>query len=392
MPQYAKKKQNPFIKALVLLIALIFGVSFYSKVATTDVMEGFLSVFENSMTESSSQTKFSDEERDSVTKLVAGFWTYQTDTNNVIAIDDRIEITDNGYIWQVEQIQFTLPSGDKKNIAHVFHGFLYPSSKSSLDSLSINSVIRFLPQLWIYGNDTCEIRKYYGESREHKVEDNVIADYGNFVVDDFKDEAVDVLADGNVFKMGDRDYRPYKGKDIQTFFPAGLIEMVFNLTTAGHKRSTEQYRIKDKEVFLTTDSRQRKEIRLETNKHCTECLSLKDFLRKAITDDLQKATIIKREVDGISSLIREYYMPFCLKDELCSITMNPKFKVPFITISFDLTWQGRIENISIRVPGNAMDRKWRENEIRQEVQRWKFQPLEKESTPFAVTFTDTLTR
>ena len=161
MPRHSVKRRSPFAKAIALAIGLVIAFFLYYKVKTGNIIEVFLATFEDTMTTPTEQSKFSKREMDSLVELASGFWVYKSDATDLITIDDRLEITDIGYIWQVEQVQFTLPSGNTKNIIHVFHGFFYPSSKAVPDTTYVNSVVRSLPQMWIYGDDTCKITKYY---------------------------------------------------------------------------------------------------------------------------------------------------------------------------------------------------------------------------------------
>ena len=384
-----KKKQNPFIKAIVLFVALIFGLFFYNKIATTNVMEGFFAAFEDSATEFNSQVEFTEAQRDSLIALASGFWEYQSDENAIMKHNDRIEITENGYIWQVEQIQLTLPHETKKNITHVFHGYFYPSSVSAFDTNYINCVIRHFPQLWIYEDDTCEIRKYFGTPKKDAIAKNAFSD---LVMVNFIDDDMDVFIDGTTLQVRDRRYRPFPKENIQSFFPEGLIDKVYNMTMAVQIAEGKKYMVdkKKKEVVFGRHDKMEENIQIETHRECKDCLLLRDFIRKAIIEDRQKSVAEKREIETVTSVIQEYYMPLCLHDEIFSLLRSKKDEVPYITISFSLDWQGNVDNVSIRVSGDTYARKWRENEIKQEVERWKFQPLEKETTPFNVTVTDTL--
>ena len=387
MPRHTVKKRSPFAKAIALAIGLVIALYLYHKVKTSNLMEVFLSVFEDTMTTPTNQSKFSNRERDSLVELASGFWVYKSDTADLITIDDRLEITDNGYMWQVEQTQFTLPSGNKKNITHVFHGFFYPSSISVPDTTYVNIVVRNLPQMWIYDDDTCIITKYFGGTRSHKVIEDAFAD---LVVGDFKDEAVDVFLGGKFFKMNNRKYTPYGDEDIQIFFPEGLIDKVYNLTTADDVKKDEMYTIKGKEVTLSKDIKSKGEIELSTHKECTDCFSLRDFLRKAIAEDLQKTPVAGRNLDEITLLMKKYYIPYCLSDKM-DFTIYDQDKEPSqMNVSFNLTWEGKTENVSAQVKASAIGRKWKEKEMTMEIEKWKFQPLEKESPPFKVLFAEVI--
>lgn len=390
MPRHSVKRRSPFAKAIALAIGLVIALFLYNKVKTGNLVEVFLALFEDTITAPTTQSKLTNEERDSLMELASGFWVYRSDTNYIFTVDDRLEITDNGYIWQVERIQFTLPSGDKKSMTHVFHGFFYPSSKAVPDSTFINSVIRFLPQMWIYEGDTCVITKYFGESRQHKLEDNVLLDYGDFVVGDYKDEALDVFLDGKSFTMNNRKYIPYGDKDIQKFFPQGLVDKVYNLSTVEDVKRDKMYSVINKEVILNRGVIAKDVIEVPSLKECTDCFSMQDFMRKAIVNDLQKTTIADRNLDEIIDLMKKYYIPYCLKAKMSLALYGKDAELPQISFSFNLTWEGKTGNVMVLIQASALDRKVKEKEITREIEKWRFQPLEKESPPFKVSFTEAL--
>lgn len=387
MPRHTVKKRSPFAKAIALAIGLVIALYLYHQVKTSNLIDVFLSVFEDTMTTPTDQSKFTDKERDSIVDLASGFWMYKSDTADLIAIDDRLEITDNGYIWQVKQVQFTLPSGNKKNITHVFHGFFYPSSKAVPDSTYINCVVRSLPQMWIYDNDTCIITKYFGGTRSKKVIEGAFAD---LVVEDFKDEAMDIFLGGKKFIMKNRNYLLYEDNNIRNFFPKGLIDRVYNLTTADEVKKDKMYSINKKEVILNKNAQLKNEIELSPLKECMECFSKRDFLRKAIADDLQKTPITERKLDEITLLMKKHFIPYCLHDKT-DYTLYDQQKEPSqVNVSFDLTWEGKTENVSAQIKEKTIGKKWKEKEITMEIEKWKFQPLEKESPPFKVLFAEVI--
>ena len=390
MPKHTVKNRSPFAKAIALAIGLVFALFLYSKVKSGNALELFLAFFEDTMTAPTSQSKLTNNERDSLKDLASGFWVYRSDSNDIFIVDDRIEITDNGYIWQVEQVLFTLPSGSKKSMTHVFHGFFYPSSKAVPDSTYINSVIRYLPQMWISEGDTCVITKYFGESRLHKMDDVVLMDYGDFVVGDYKDEAVDVLLDGRSLTMNNRNYVPFGEKEIKKFFPKGLVDKVYNLSTAEDIKSDKMYSVKNKEVILNKGAVTKNVIEVPVTKECTDCFSWIDFLRRAIGKNLQKATVAERSLEEIMKLVQRYYIPFCLKSWMNLALYSREDDSSRISFSFDLTWEGKTENVTVLIQASALDRKMKETEMTMEIEKWKFQPLEKESPPFKVSFEEVI--
>lgn len=385
MPRHSVKRRNPFAKAIALAIGLAIALFLYYKVKTGNIVEVFLAMFEDTMTTPTEQSKFTEREMDSLLELASGFWVYKSDTTDPVTIVDMLEITDNGYIWQVEEVQFTLPSGNRKKITHVFHGFFYPSSKAIPDTTYVNSVVRSLPQMWIYGDDTCTITKYYGGNRSQQVIENAFAD---LIVENYRDDAVDVFLGERVFKMKNRDYAPYEEEDIRNFFPQGLVDKVYNLSTAHDVKKDKMYSIEKKEVILNKGAKTKEVIKVHSVKECIDCFSRRDFLRKAIAEDLQKTKVTERKLDDVTLLMKKYYIPYCLKEKT-DFTIYERDRKPLqVDFSFDLTWEGKTENVIVQMEGRTIGRKWIEKDLTMEIEKWKFQPLKNESPPVTVTFTE----
>ncbi len=371
MYRYPVKKKKPFGKVIVLTIGLVVVFYLINKISTSNIIEQILYGFNQLGDKYSNLIEFTEEEKDSVKKVVAGFWTYTSDTGSNPFIKDRVEIKDNGYIWQVEKIQCKLPSGRKKSLTHAVFAYLYPSSKGVEDSTRINCIERILNQVWIEDEDTCEIREYIDDGGE-------IRDYLNVIKD--------VYTDKDKFEMDNREYTLYKHTDISGFFPPGIIEFVYNLSAVKDVPNKSEYTLKNGKLFINKEANQDKdkEIKLSVSKECKECLTLKDYLRKAISEDLQNIPVSKCTLSDIILIVKEYYIPFCLKDIIESVTIDKNIKSPTLKIFFELTLKGETKNIFTRIPGSAINKKWYEIKIIQEIEQWKFQRLDKESTPLKV--------
>lgn len=378
------KKQNSYVKAFVLLIALVIAFFFYYKVSNSNLLEGMFSVFDENVGEFSSQSEFTETDRDSLIKLVAGFWEYKSPASDTLTVLDRLEITDNGYIWKVEEVELTVPSGARKKITHVFHAYLYPSSKSPFDTTYTNSVIRNLTQLWIYDGDTCEISKYEGTVRHREVITNAFADY---VVENFKDETEDLFLSKDVLIRNNRKYARYSEEDISTFFPGNLIELVYNLTSTEHNRKDEAYKVKNKEIRLSAEDITKPNIRLDPFVQCKSAKTVSAFIQLAVSEDLQSSKVEKRSAEQVMEFVTGYYMPYCLQTKLKTMVLGNKGVDGELRIAFAVNWQGGVEDVSLSIHAKSIDKKRWENELRQEIMKWKFQKLDKESKPVKVEFT-----
>jgi hypothetical protein len=376
VPRYSSKSKSSFGKAIVLLIGLILVIIFIQLVSTGNLIQQVINVFEQSGAKYSDLVEFSDEERNSIKEKIAGFWTFASDSGSPVNIDDRIEITDNGYIWQVKKIQFTLPSGKNKQLTHAVHAYLHPSSKAVGDTTQVNCILRTFNQVWIDEEDTCEIRKYI-----YVGDTTTILDYHNKILD--------IYFDSEKIKLENREYAKYSESDISDFFPPGLIDLVHNLRSAENMSKKKSYSLDPKDSVLVFRKKHlRKGDDFVTAKECKECLTQEDYLRKAIIHDLQSTPVSQRDQSVIISLMKEYYIPACLRPQVSFKLYNQKTATSEISFTFDITWEGETENVQIQMQGTAIDRKFKEIKITHEIDKWKFQPLEKESEPFNISFTD----
>jgi hypothetical protein len=150
------------------------------------------------------------------------------------------------------------------------------------------------------------------------------------------------------------------------------------------------YSVKNKEIVLNKGATTKDVIEVPSLEECTDCFSLRDFLRKAIAEDLQKAQVTERIPDEVTLITKKYYIPYCLKEKT-DFTIYEQDKEPLpITFSFDCTWEGKTENVTVQMKGSTIGRKWIEKEVTMEIEKWQYQPLKKESPPVTVTFTEKL--
>lgn len=363
-----KKSSNSYIRALVLFIGLIIAFYFYYKIKDSSLIELLVNAFEQQGDKYSRLVEFTDEQRDSVKKEIAGFWTWNSPENAHISIDDRLELTDNGYIWQVEKILCTLPSGKKKEIIHATHAYLHPSSKGVDDSTKINCIIRILNQVWIDDNDTCIISKY--------IDAEGITSQGT--AKSYKDLIKDIHVGNQQFELNSKPYIPYTSPDLETFFPPGIIEYVYDLSTIKSQTGNEKYTLNKKTVIIKEKPDSGNFLSFEQQKECVECFTLTDFLRRALIKDLTNKTIENYVPDKIVFLIKNFYYPMCLEDFITSFEVTNKKKIQPLKATFGLTWKGIPENVTISLGDNSVEAKWLEKQLKLEISTWRFQPLSQE--------------
>ena len=314
----SEKQRNAIIKSTALLVAFIFGLYVYHRVTTSNLVEEMLSVFDDTGAKYSNKIEFKEDLKIKYKKEFAGFWTFTSDSGANPRIDDRIELKDNGIVWEVNQIFYTLPSGKKDTIMNVVFGYSNPFSPADYDSTHIVSNFIQVRQVWIKDNDTC-----YGESNVGGVWDMI-------------------MVDGLLQKNG-RVYNSYGTENLDKFFPA---QNLINLT--------------DKIDM----------------KPCKKGEGRLAFARRKLNEDLNSWGVANRDSLGIIALVNEYFVPFCLI-ELPLDDMGGGIEVGYtkVGLNFTVLTDGTVSNSEMQ------SRDMRSEALRKlaasEVAKWQFGPTGK---------------
>ncbi len=374
MPKkFSSKSKNPFQRATVILVALVIVVVFINLVTQTDLINNIILAFEQSGSKYEDLVEFSKEERDSTIKRMAGFWEFRSEEGGDFRKVDRIELKENGYIWRVEEFFYTMPTGEAKSIVHATHAYLHPSSKSTGKLGGLNCVLRTFNQLWIHGDDTCEIQKYIGLNTSDALSD-VIADV---VVKESYDRSVDVVFNDSTFEFEGERLNPFSSNAIASFFPEGLIELLYDRLRNITVDDSASYSLEDNK-----SSRQ-------PFGQCKADIDYYDFIRDAFTGHYQSITLQEREEAMVDEIIAKYYSPLFITAQRFA-DVKEKGKKTRIEATFSVNWKGVVENLKIDVSGSAIDKKWRIENIAKEISQWKFPALEKEINPQSFVFRKTL--
>ena len=136
-----KKQTNSFSKGLILLSLLIVVFLFYSRITTKGLPPRISSIVNSEFESFRNLKEFSDEQKLSYKKSAAGFWIYQTeDSTAPFQKLDRIELLDNGIIWQVTDWFVEFPSGDTVSFMLVRHAYLDPYASVRILDLPIPAI------------------------------------------------------------------------------------------------------------------------------------------------------------------------------------------------------------------------------------------------------------
>jgi hypothetical protein len=145
--------------------------------------------------------RFSEESKPRYLKGIAGFWTFDLEKiagGKLISKRDRLEIKENGIVWEVVEWKMTMPGADSaETFYHIRTAFINPYGVLKGDSLSDAYI---LSQEFIGAGDTCFGGYNYSELWQ-------------------------ISRRGEYLEISKRNYRLYKG-DIEDFFPHGIIDLV----------------------------------------------------------------------------------------------------------------------------------------------------------------------
>jgi hypothetical protein len=198
--------QKSYIKAGVLLVLLIIVFIIADRLASGKVPRLDLANLSAGLARNKDMLLYDDAGREVIRKAVAGFWmTAPSDTQltPAITVDDRVELKNNGIIWQVKQYRVVLPAHDTLHFTYVMTGYLMPHGKRLIGDSATYSDIRVLYQAMIVNQDSC-----YGES-------NTTAGWSHSAK-----PTVD-----SVMRIEGGRYIAYRGA-LPAFFPKGAIDLV----------------------------------------------------------------------------------------------------------------------------------------------------------------------
>jgi len=181
--------KKAMLKGLGLLVALICVFALMSNMETISYAVGqMLSPRQFDV----AALEATNAKREEHYKLIAGFWEHKSDS-----LFDRIEILENGIIWQYTQKKFILPNATADTISRISTSFLHPVSFE--EGNIAMSDLRMIREVWIMP-DTCFGRR------------------------SFLDYAQTKKSDGTLFFNGVA-YTRYEG-EIREFFPVNSLSLL----------------------------------------------------------------------------------------------------------------------------------------------------------------------
>ncbi|MBN1578041.1 MAG: hypothetical protein JW913_15885 [Chitinispirillaceae bacterium] len=192
--------KSSYVQAILLLVFLALGILGYKVLKKGGFTSGLNAFINMDVKDFRSLQSMKEEQKLSLQKSFGGFWVNRTaDPDALIRKNDRLELRDNGIIWQVVHWLVLYPCGDTGSYYHIRHGYLNPYSVAA-DRRSIVCEVRTIRQIFIYGADTCFGRSQVDELWQTRKEDSLLV-------------------------MNRKRYLPYHG-ELSDFFPEGMIDLI----------------------------------------------------------------------------------------------------------------------------------------------------------------------
>lgn len=319
-----KKQTNSFSKGLILLSLLIVVFLFYSRITTKGLPPRISSIVNSEFESFRNLKEFSDEQKLSYKKSAAGFWIYQTeDSTAPFQKLDRIELLDNGIIWQVTDWFVEFPSGDTVSFMLVRHAYLDPYASVQDSGSAYTCNYRTIRQVFVVNGDTCFGASQVDEMwKAQRVEEKLV--------------------------LNRREYVPYEG-EIKDFFPLGAIDLVDQMNP----------------------------------RNCAPGANLYHFFKSSLKNVLSRDAAVAFNADAIKLWIDQYYGPAVFEEMLQSF--GPYVVIPdTIPVEFELNDAGMVVKAKSR-SGGMYDGQV-ERSLTNEIMTWVFPKLETRGKPARVSY------
>ncbi len=162
-----KKQKSTLVKSIYriipLAIILVFVVILIKVLQSNGVPIGFSSTWMNPAEDYRKLKLFTEEQKDSRKKKNAGLYEAFTYKNGY-QIKDRLEVKDNGIIWQVRQYTLIAPNHDTSTFMHVRTAYINPYGCKDTSLQALVNEVNIIQQASACGKDTC-----YGRSKVDEI-------------------------------------------------------------------------------------------------------------------------------------------------------------------------------------------------------------------------------
>jgi hypothetical protein len=286
--------------------------------------------------------RFSEEQKALYLKGLAGFWTFDLEKmagGRLISKKDRLEIKENGIVWQVVEWKMTMPADTSATFTQVRTAYINPYGISRGDTLSDAYV---LSQAFMGGNYTCFGGYNYSELWQ-------------------------ISRRGGDLTISKRNYRPYKG-DINVFFPPGAVDLVesserqlYYDTIAGGVKETKLNFVKYiRQTEASTGKVTLLPIRDSIN-------GLDRYFRLHLETVWQAMKTAIHGGNDAVILLEKYYQPFVV-DEQWRLFPRPVPRT--VQVCFIVTMDGRVD--SVRLHSSEPVNRMFASDLTGQITSWRF--------------------
>jgi hypothetical protein len=264
--------------------------------------------------------RFSEEQKTIYLKGLAGFWTFDLEKmagGKLVSKKDRLEIKENGIVWQVVEWKMTMPVADTAaTFTHIRTAYINPYGISRGDTLSDAYV---LSQAFICGNDTCFGGYNYSELWQ-------------------------ISRRGGDLMISKRNYRPYRG-DLTAFFPPGAVDLVessekqlYYDTIAGGVKETKLNFVKYiRKTEASTGMVTLIPIRDSIN-------GLDRYFRLHLENGWQNMKTAIHNGNDAAVLLEKYYQPFVVDEQW---RLFPRAVPRNVQVSLIVNTQGSVDSVRL---------------------------------------------
>ncbi len=336
----AKKSYQKALFFLVVIAAVLFVGTCVLKIVMSPVkpVRTILS------SETPAGTPYSENQKDSVQRSVAGYWNCALPPDSsarFVTRSDRLELKPNGIYWRVTLTRVHLPSGDSASYVVASTGYLSPFGHAGSSPDTITCQIHYIGASVIAGTDTCYVpivRPDASTSILPQLESKPKP--GEGVVD----TVWSLVADGERIALGDFRYTRFdtSGGAQAFFFLRGSVESV-NKFSLGE---------------------------------CTQELSPDLFIKHLLAKDFAGRSVPQRTEGNIRAAADEYYKKYFAQNLARRVTVFGKGR---IALGYSVDASGKVGG-DVTVASRPWNMKLN-RELKIEVQSWVFPACPSQSGP-----------
>ncbi len=256
--------------------------------------------------------KFSDTQIDSVHRAMAGFWVHTSTTP--VRMVDRLELKENGIIWQQVSYRYMLPDSTSQRRHHMMHAYVKPYGTREDESYTSICNAILIRQIWFSSQDTC-----YGSSN-----DTLMWQLRH--VDD-------------TLWFEDRAYVPYSGT-LDTFFLTGAVDLVDSVGIGD----------------------------------CPRGWGFTTMMKKDVLDAVSRVPFLRRTRTQVRGFIDRWYRPLVVLKQTGPLVRNAFPDNNTLRADITITASGRVTHIELSGVDSWHD--LRKKQLRSEMGEWRFPPAD----------------